>query len=279
MLNHLIERLEARRRGPDVLSRAAAAARHSSERAKPKNAVKQLGKVVVNATVRTTTKAGKAITGGADDDDDDGDYDEDMAAVEDGTWDTDATYDLLEQTRSLLILADRQGLDLFGDSGVAATEAATRAAKAKAKSRAGRFPSISVVKSNDSSDVFQSSDMTGNKLLKRLAAVVQSLVTTDCVYITQRFRLLKPPYALQTLVLDIAALVYHKGDLDIKVLMMGAVIESLYTMGAPVHERLCQWLEGRMGELLRTLAAERHPDDHNGSKVEFGGELWVLVLS
>jgi hypothetical protein len=264
LLGHLLDRLESRRKGPDMLSRAVALAKISSaNQAKNKNAVAQLGKAVAGAAVRTTAAAGKVLSGGDDEDEMDDDV---AAAAEEGEWDTDATYDLIEQTRGLLILADKQGLDLFGESGIAAAQAASNAAKQKAKNRAGRFPSMSGIghKHNDEVTI----------LLKRLATAVHSLVTTDCIYTIQRFRLIKPPYALQTMVLDVAALLYHKGDLEIKVQMMNAVIDSLYTMGEPMHEKICQWLEGRMGELLRRLATERSPpEDDDASGVNFNGEL------
>jgi len=275
MLGHLLDCLESRRKGPDILSRAAAAAKDTSAaQARRKRSVAQISKVVAAATVRTTAAAGKALTGGDDDD-----VDEDMAAAAEGTWDTDATYDLLEKTRSLFILADTKGFDLFSASGAAAADAASKAAKlaAKSKNRVGRFPSISGAlansTNNNTNDNTALSNVPGPTLLKRLAAVVQSLVATDCIHITTRFRLLKPPYALQTMVLDVAAYLYHKGDLEIKLMTMNAVIESLYTFGAPMRDRICQWLEGRMGELLRRLANERSPLDEDGhEKVDWSGE-------
>lgn len=203
---------------------------------------------------------------------------EDHIVFDEGHWDTEAAYNLVEQTRGLLVLAEKQQLDLFAD-----TEdndvPVLDATPVKSKGRAGRFSSVSpsTAFSKGNSQAATSSldtsfastlypnraststipSIPGPYLLERTLDVLQSLLSVDCLHRTHAFRPLCPPNALQAACLDIAAYLYQKGEIGTKVRVVGMVIDGFYGMGEGMGERVCEWLEGRMGDLLGRLARER----------------------
>lgn len=202
--------------------------------------------------------------------------DEELDLPPEGEFDIDATYDMVEQMRNLLVLAEKQDLDLFGSSQIAAAEAARAAAKNKQKG--SRFSSSPLAKTTSrasgNNDPFESTvTVSGPELLKRMADTVRSLLTVDCLYKTTKVRPMQPPYALQAVCLDVAAVLYHKGDLKIQLAMMEAVVDGLYSMGDVLRERVCEWLEGRLAEMLGKLAKERGGAKEERLHVEWNGEL------
>jgi hypothetical protein len=179
-------------------------------------------------------------------------------------WDTESTFDLVDQTRGLLVLAHRQGLDLFsGDSfGRQFDDYLPIPTKPrKLGARLSSFASPTTTQKPIFPDPprisigeLASSDKT---LLERLFDVLQVLMHQDSLHQIQKFRLLAPPKALQAATLDIASVVYSISDLDDKVRIVEMVIASLSYMAPSRTERICEWLEGRLGDLLDTLDKER----------------------
>ncbi|KIR32183.1 hypothetical protein I352_05415 [Cryptococcus deuterogattii MMRL2647] len=281
LLLHLLDRLEQRETAPDILERAAISAREISGRskAKGKGKVLRLGHVIASAAGSSSTtgssRAHHAVnpTVGVGSED----Y-EDHIVLEEGDWDTEASYNLVEQTRGLLVLADKQQLDLFADTRDSEVPVLD-ATPVKSKRRAGRFSSVSpsAAFSKDSSQAAISSPDTsfsstsapnrtststipsipGPYLLERTLEVLQSLLSVDCLHRTHAFRPLCPPNALQAACLDIAAYLYQKGEVGTKVRLVGMVIDGFYGMGEGMGEKICEWLEGRMYDLLGRLAGER----------------------
>nr|XP_019045323.1 hypothetical protein I302_05712 [Kwoniella bestiolae CBS 10118]OCF24253.1 hypothetical protein I302_05712 [Kwoniella bestiolae CBS 10118] len=295
LLSHLLDKLESREAAPDLLERAAIAAREISGKGKNKSKgkVQRIGNVIANAAHHAAggipptpasssilsplgTATGSSSTGiamgmgiGSEDF-------EDLVLAE-GEIDTEAIYNLVEQTRGLLVLADKQGLDLFEDEhggrpsipGVPVLDSTP----VKNKRKAGRFSSIapsgsikpSFSLSKDHNNTQQEADhhprnthtaISGSTLLARILHILQTLLTVDCIHRTHLFRPLCPPYALQAACLDIASYLYAKSGTETKIKVVGMVVDGFYGMGGML-ERACEWLEGRLSELLTRLAKER----------------------
>ncbi|WRT68054.1 uncharacterized protein IL334_005029 [Kwoniella shivajii] len=285
LLSHLLDRLESRDAAPDLLERAAISAREISgkHKNKSKGKVQRLGNAIAaaahSATIQSPTPtsgsantstvspmgAGMGMGVGSED------Y-EDVVLTE-GEIDVEITYDLVEQTRGLLVLADKQGLDLFDDDeggrpsivGVPILDSTP----VKNKRKAGRFSSIapsnsikpSFSSSNRQEDTppraSTSTSISGQMLLARILNILQTLLTVDCLHRTHLFRPLCPPLALQSACLDIASYLYAKSKKEpIKIRIVGMVVDGLYGMTGML-ERVCEWLEGRISELLIRLARDR----------------------
>lgn len=204
---------------------------------------------------------------------------EDQLLLEEGDWDTEATYDLVDQTRGLLVLAHKQGLDLFAsDSEVGGTSISPQVRPAKRKT--GRFSSFASPVSPQRSTFGNlqsplhsaSSTISGRTLLDRLLAVLTTLINVDCLHRTHQFRLLRPPIGLQAACLDIASYLYQNCNSGVKVQVLELVIGGIYTMGVGLLERICEWVEGRLGEMLGRLARERGGSDHTSDETAFQGE-------
>ncbi|WVO14301.1 hypothetical protein L204_101933 [Cryptococcus depauperatus] len=289
LLLHLLDKLEMREQAPDILERAAISAREISSRMKGKwkGRVVRIGQAISSAahTVSTpglgygqgSTSAGTGI--GSEDL-------EDQIVLEEGEWDTESTYDLVEQTRGLFSLAEKQGLDLFSDSqGMDITT--LNAAPVKIKRRAGRFSSVSPgiqkgkqtntnagLTTTDSSSPRASTStvpsVSGSYLLEKTLAVLQSLTSVDSLHPIRLFRPLLPPHAMQAACLDIASYIYRKGDEEIKIKVVSIMIDGWYSMGK-MEMRVVEWLEGRIEDLLKRLARERR-EPRNTEKGGWAGK-------
>lgn len=264
MLNLLLDRLESRPAAPDVLDRAVINARKEAGHVTRRRRFgSRLGSAAV-AAVKGAQKKRIHI----DEDDDDSDDVDDILLLDEDDWDTDTTTDLVEQMRDLLVLSDRQVLDLFGASHIAAIEKRT----AKDKRKSGRFSSMTASLAKVSSHDANGDAFSGPSLLKRLSAILRSLISIDCMYTTHRFRPYKPPYFLQSMCLDIAVVLYAKGDTGTKLQVFESVTDALYGWGNPMRERICEWLEGRLSDLLIRLAEERDEGMEDDSpKIVFNG--------
>ncbi|KAL7420508.1 hypothetical protein Q5752_004458 [Cryptotrichosporon argae] len=251
LLGHLLDRLEAREPAPDVLDRAAIAAREASGRPKGKanSRVRRLGQAVAARAGLANALLTPPSTAGISSEDA-----EDKVVLDEGEWDTDEAADLVEQMRGLLVLAEKQGLDLFGTVISPNTELAPSPTRARRKT--GRFSSVTSPMAAREGHA-PSFSVSGADLLHRLTAVLQSLISVDCIHRAHLFRPLRPPNALQAACLDVAAYLYHKCELDTKLDMLETVTDGMYGMGEGMAERICEWLEGRLGELLGRLARER----------------------
>lgn len=300
---HLLDRLEQRETAPDILERAAISAREISGRSKTKNKGKalRLGHAIASAAGSSSSTGSSRVhhavnpTVGVGSED----Y-EDHIVLDEGDWDTEASYNLVEQTRGLLVLADKQQLDLFADTGDTEVPVLD-ATPIKSKRRAGRFSSVSpsaafakgssqaAISSPDTSFASTSTStpnrtststipsISGPYLLERTLDVLQSLLSVDCLHRTHAFRPLCPPNALQAACLDIAAYLYQKGGVGTKVRLVGMVIDGFYGMGEGMGEKICEWLEGRMYDLLSRLARERgNVKESKGDDVEWTGEFAIL---
>ena len=266
LLAHLLGRLEIRGSAPDLLDRASVGAREASgnARGKGKGRATRVRKVVLAAAqsglAAAHNSAASSNTLGAGSDDLD-----EQIILEDGEWDTEATYDLVEQTRGLLVLADRQKLDLFSSPGLRAAEVSVT--PVRGKRRAGRFSSIISPISTSKPSLHQNEDTlpqsestvatSGTTLLTRMLHVLRTLIASDCLHRTHLFRPLCPPNGLQAACIDIATYLYHKCEIVTKLNVMDIVVNGYHTMGDGMTERICEWLEGRLGELLGRLSKER----------------------
>ncbi|GMK53787.1 hypothetical protein CspeluHIS016_0103730 [Cutaneotrichosporon spelunceum] len=264
LLSHLLDRLEARPPPPDLLDRAALTARQArgTSRAKPKLRVAAFSEAVAAATMGSKSASSPSNLPPGEDDDD-------LYLLQESDWNIDSTYDMVEQMRNLLVLAEKQHFDIFGVCQTAAAEAA-RAAAVKDRRRGSRFVSSPLAQTG--ADPFASEPtvtVSGPGLLRRMADAVRGLLVVDCLYKTTKFRLMQPPYALQAVCMDIAAVLYHKGDLKIQLEMMEAVVDGLYSMGDVLREKVFEWLEGRLAELLHKLARERGAESRERLDMEW----------
>ncbi|OCF37304.1 hypothetical protein I316_01213 [Kwoniella heveanensis BCC8398] len=280
LLSHLLEKLENRDHAPDLLERAALVARDVSGRSKGKGKgkVQKLGHIIAAATAHATGPStaaalpghpglpGAGVGVGSDDFDD-------KLVLDEGDFDTEAVFDLVEQTKSLLVLAEKQGLDLFTDDrgSIAPNVPILDSTPMKNKRKVGRFSSVTSPIASKPSFSFPPADhhndspapraststsVLGSTLLARILAVLQTLLTVDCLHRTHLFRPLCPPNALQAACLDIAGYLYKKCELETKIRVVSMVIDGFYGMSG-MMERVCDWLEGRISELLGRMAKER----------------------
>jgi len=272
----LLERLENRDSAPDPLARALITAKQINGRTKSKQKGKavRIGQVVASAA-QTSLSVAQGHHGhiGAVTSADQGiDSDEAFEHVRlgEGDFDTGQICDLVEQTRGLLIIANKQGLDLFSSDNEERLPSSNNLQSTKRKP--GRFssfaspvsPKVASFASRDDIESITSRDsgtLSGQVLLSRLISTLRSLIEVDCTHRVHHFRLLQPPLALQAACLDIASWLYHTQGWAIKVDIVGLVIGGLYTMGESFTDRICEWLEGRVLELLRRLAKERGRGD------------------
>ena len=290
LLSHLLDRLESREQAPDILHQAAVTAREASGRVKGKGKgrVVRIGQVVAAAaqTGLSVAQGNAGSSQGVVEQDGVGSLDfDDRLPLGEGDIDTEATYDLVEQTRNLLVLANRQNLDLFGATAGAITD--SKETRARNKRNAGRLSSlaspVSPAKGVFEVDVSPNTDgessYSGPNLLSRIMSVLKSLISEDCVHRIHLFRPRRPPHVLQATCLDVATYLYHVCDTDIRVQVTELVIEALYSMDEGFTERICEWLEGRLGELLGRLAKERGEPMSRTQKANDGRHMIVSTLS
>jgi len=261
LLSHLLDKLENRESAPDLLdlAHARACSTHRAGRGKDKGSVGRLGQVMVAAAQSGIGVGQHPTSGGHQDDDESSERETGLL-----NWDTESTFDLVDQTRGLLVLAHRQGLDLFGGDSFGRQFDDHLPIPTKPRKLGARLSSFASPTATQKSTFpdpprisigeLASSDRT---LLERLFDVLQVLMHQDGLHQIQKFRLLAPPKALQAATLDIASVVYSISDLDDKVRIVEMVIASLTYMAPPRTERICEWLEGRLGDLLDTLDKER----------------------
>ena len=254
-----------------MLSLAAVSAREVSGRTKSKHKGRavRIGQVVAAAAQTGLSVAqgnhGQGGSVGISQGVSSGDVDEQII-LEEEEVETDQAYDLLEQTRSLLLLADKQGLDLFSSDSEVSPSSPTNVRNTQHKP--GRFtsfaspvsPQVASFASYDEIEANSAKNVrtiSGHALLLRLLSVLRSLIEIDSLHKTHGFSPLRPPMGLQAACLDIATWLYHHCGWSIKVDMVDLVTTGLYTMGEIMTERICEWLEGRVSELLDRLARER----------------------
>nr|XP_018262073.1 uncharacterized protein I303_05088 [Kwoniella dejecticola CBS 10117]OBR84231.1 hypothetical protein I303_05088 [Kwoniella dejecticola CBS 10117] len=302
LLSHLLDKLETRDAAPDLLERAAISAREISGKGKGKSKgkVQRLGNAIAAAAQHAampSTPGSSSILSpppsaslGSGSGPGAGLGSEDFEDINllEGEIDTEAIFNLVEQTRGLLVLADKQGLDLFGDDrgrGSLAGVPVLDSTPVKNKRKAGRFSSIAPVntikpsfslhgnsnpeKQEDEARSRQSTStaISGSILLSRMLGILHALLTVDCLHRTHLFRPLCPPFALQAACLDIANYLYMKSNTETKIQVVGMVVDGLYGMGGMI-ERVCEWLEGKMGELFNRLARDRGGPNKGKEKVE-----------
>lgn len=272
LLTHLLDRLEARPPPPDLLDRAALNARKATGKAKGKGRrhVVHIGETIVSAAHlpikghqhrRSGSEASSSKAAA-----------ENYHLLEEGEWYTDQTCDLVEQMRDLLILADKQKMDLFGISNMGSE--ATRSSSSS-KRAGSRFSSTGFVARGSDGYPDGTPTVSGPVLLERLVGVIRSLLTVDCIHKAVQISLLRPPHILQAFCLDVAAVLYHKGSLDVQLALMDAVIASLYGVADALRDKVCEWLEGRLGEQLHNLARELGEDIEASAVVWKGEWSWT----
>lgn len=267
LLAHLLDKLESRDLAPDLLDvvhARAASGTWVGGKVKDKGTVGRLGQVMVAA-------AQSGIGVGQHPSSMNGNHhgysdEEGGSEMETGLprWDTESTYDLVDQTRGLLVLAYRQGLDLFSGEGAGGRLGDHLPIPTKPRKLGARLSSfaspVAAQKSTfpDPPRISIGETMGSDKtLLERILDVLQILMFQDSLHQLQKFRLLAPPKALQAATLDIASVVYSISDFDDKVRIVEMVIGSLSYMSPTRTERICEWLEGRLGYLLDVLDKKR----------------------
>lgn len=272
LLAHLLDRLETRDTAPDLLDlaheRAVSATWTSGAKGKEKGTVGRLGQVMV-AAAQSGIGVGQHPASSSHSCENGSDEEGDLVRGQDrNKWDTESAYDLVDQTRGLLVLAHRQGLDLFSEDvgfGRAVEDqlpTPTKPRKLGARlssfaspvaSQKPAFPDPPRISIGDLAD-----SSTADKSLRgRLLDLLENLMHQDGLHQINRFRLTAPPKALQAACLDIASVVYSISDLDDQIRLLELVIGSLSYMASSVMERTCQWLEGRLDHVLKLLERER----------------------
>lgn len=270
LLSHLLDRLEERPPPPDLLDRAAVDARISAGKVtgKGKSSVSHIGGAIATAahipgkSSRKPSVPDPATVGTMP---------QRQINEGHGQWPSDETCELVEQVRDVLVLANDQQMDLFAPSSFSAPETAPSGHHR----RGSLFSADGLVARARHSRLDSTTTMSGSSLLKRLAHTITSLLSISCVYPAKRFSLLRPPYALQALCLDVAAMLYHKGERDMQLAVIETVAEGLYSVSDAQKEKICEWLEGRLNEQLLRLAHER--DGKISPAVEWNSTCSVFV--
>ncbi|EIW67516.1 hypothetical protein TREMEDRAFT_64098 [Tremella mesenterica DSM 1558] len=255
LLSHLLDKIDSRLPAPDLLDRAALAIRAISKRdmGKGKGRASKMTQAVVAVTQPTSSSSSSNQLGPSQVGISNEDYDE--VHLKEGEWDTEGVFELLEQTRSLLVLSDKQGLDLFTDSRISENGLYI------GKKKSGRLSTSPVSPINSRSKEqdwrIEQTSFSGQNLLSRMLHTLSTLTTIEGIHKVHRYRPLCPPNALQSACLDVATFLWHKCGMEVRIRVMGMVIDSMYTFGEEMIERLCEWIEGRLGELLSILERDR----------------------
>lgn len=283
LLSHLLDRLENQDLAPDFLQRAAASARESSaQRGGGKTKVAKLGQVVIAAAQTGLSVAqtgatvgfkgtGDGISGGEDRWEDTDEQKTDNSSL-------DETYDLVEQTRSLLLIAHKQGVDILSyDSPCGQTS--TPDSTHRRQNMVGRLASLASPSSPTQpgqrsriasrTSYMAATESSDASLRSRLLSIISQLIGSDCAFPLNQYRPSRPPQSLQAACLDILTCIYDKGDLPVRLRAIDILLEGFISMADGMVEKICHWLEGRVAELLTLLAEERLPP-------AFGsGEFWA----
>jgi hypothetical protein len=167
---------------------------------------------------------------------------------------TEAVYDLIDQTRGLLLLAHRQGLQLFRAADEIQHEPYT---PSKTKGKGGRLSALTSPIATRVRPADTATATPARSLHRRLIEILGEIIMDDCLHQVALFRPSLPPNALQAGCLDIANFLFHTGDLLTQIEVFGMVIDGLYTMPASMTERICLWIEARLSELLDVVSAKR----------------------
>lgn len=261
LLAHVLDRLEGRLRPPDLLERAAAQAksdvRSSKEKRKSGTGVRQLGQAVVGVA-QSGLQVGQAGVGAMRGISSTDVIDNDDHRTETSEhWDIEGTYGLLEHLRDLLLLADRQGLDLLGGN---KTEIRHRGKNSQGRSSPLASPNETRGNPFQSQqDLSRAQNIAMADLRsprRRIMAILRSLISADAHYPVVSFGPLCPPKALQAASLDIATYLHHSSGMAGKCDLVEVMVNALYTFEGGMLERLYLWLEGRVGDMLAILASQ-----------------------
>ncbi|RXK35793.1 hypothetical protein M231_06931 [Tremella mesenterica] len=253
LLSHLLDKIDYRLPAPDLLDRAALAIKAISKRDMGKG--KGRATIITQAVVAVTQSSSSSSNQPGPSQVGISNEDYDQVHLKEGEWDTEGVFELLEQTRSLLVLSDKQGLDLFTDSRISENGLYI------GKKKSGRLSTSPVSPINSRSKEqdwrIEQTSFSGQNLLSRMLHTLSTLTTIEGIHKVHRYRPLCPPNALQSACLDVATFLWHKCGMQIRIRVMGMVIDSMYTFGEEMIERLCEWIEGRLGELLSILESDR----------------------
>lgn len=262
LLAHLLDRLEERLSCPDLLQLASEKARNATPRHRGKEKTAgRIGKVVI-AAAQSGIGVGQGdsmYTRSQNDEvDDEG---RDLPDEEQVAGHAEVTFDLIDQTRGLLALAHRQGVGLLEHSNDLHHELVPPLKPTKA----GRLSTISspvtakrpTSPNHASSSLLHPATISGASLHRRLSDVIRSVIMVDCLHQIRLFRPSQPPNALQSACLDVATFLFQSGDLSGKIEMTDVVVEGLHTMPPTMLDRTVGWLEGRVGDLLKSSNALR----------------------
>jgi hypothetical protein len=246
----LLDKLDARLRPPDLLARAAAAARNVDQQTQAKRqTIAGLGD---RLTQHKSPPAGQQPLGSR------GISNEDLADQEDhatGEWDGDETTQLLAQIRDLLLLARKQDLEIFTPISYTSTSAPAET-PAKGKRRAGRLSSfVSPVSpagpGRNRATAPEDHPLEDDKNMRaRLTDLICGTLESDSAYKIRKHRLMAPPLMLYSTALDVASLLYESTDVDGKVTLLNSVTNSMYVVRDVAIGKALIWCESRLMEFL-----------------------------
>ena len=282
LLAHLLHKLETRIRPPDLLGRAAASARAQARHASvgDKGKAAKVGEVFarLQSPISAGAQASPIGQGISNDDinDDDG--------ADVGEWDAEATTELLVQVRDLLLLANKQHLDLFSAARVASPPSSVET-PAKGKRRAGRLSSfVSPVSPaheraqrnrGTAAALPSASETSGPDMRHRLDELLCQILGGDIAHRIRKHRLLAPPLMLYSTTLDVMTLLYETASETGQARLVESVIGSLYNVPDLAIGKVCAWLESHLIHLFKeaagasasTLAPETAVQDFRGQSV------------
>lgn len=278
LLAHLLGRLEARSKPPDLLSVAniGAQAAGQTRRNETGSLGSRIGQVVVGAAQSGIDLGHRQSSFLPNNGEHEDEHELDGPAHgASGHHHIEDTFDLIDQMRGLLALAYRQGLDLF-DVEDEVEDSPTTPSRSKAKT--GRLSAITSpitskrpLSPRGSPSRLPSTVLSGGSLHRRLCLVLQDVIHDDCVHQMPHFRPSHPPNALQAACLDLATFLYHVGNVEVKIGMTSLVLDALYTMPETMLYRLHVWLDRRLQQLLDLSVKlrgldlrDRHAVEHRG---------------
>lgn len=251
LLAHLLDRFENREPAPDLLELANDNAKTAGVRLKDKerSTVGRMGQIVV-AAAQTGIGIGQGVQGQRRDLEE---GDEDVGHT-DSRWNTESACHLVDQTRGLLILAQRQGLDLFAED---QSFQANHHLPLPIKTRKGRLSSLtSPIPNAERLRLSRPADqLTLDKgLCARLVDILATLLTADGLHTVSRFRPMLPPKALQVACLDLATVLYDLSNLSIQISIGRIIAHGARVMDRQMTDRCYQWLEVRAQDVVGIIA-------------------------
>ncbi|KAI0797914.1 hypothetical protein C8Q75DRAFT_845203 [Abortiporus biennis] len=197
-----------------------------------------------------------------DDDDDD--------LLDDSTFTTDETFDLMLRLREVLTISTAQGWNILAenDDGDATMRNDESSNKSSSFLRRKSMQPTSKRSRGRSASPSRRNVYKPPELLSQCISALTSVITNDCRFQVSSPKPSKPPNALQAVTLDVAHFLLHTNRQSPKIVseIAFSVIHAFYTFRPVMHERLLAFFEdcvvsGMLYSLRQVQARRNHAQE------------------